>query len=63
MSKNILEHLFVSRTRVKILKFLFRNLNPDFTVKDLSIRLQESRGAVNKEVKKLLEVGLVKIKR
>lgn len=63
MSKNILEQLFESKTRVRILKFLFRNADTDFTSKDLITRVQEPRSMVNREIQKFLEIGLLKVKR
>jgi predicted transcriptional regulator len=60
MSKNALELLFDSRARVKILKFLFRNANLVFDVKDVGRRVQERPSVVRREVKKLLSIGLLK---
>lgn len=63
MSKNILENLFGSRARIKILKFLFRNKSVDFTLRELAERTQESRSAVKREVDILREIGLLRKKR
>src|SRR3989344_7599012 len=60
MSKDILDNLFGSRIRVKILKFLFRNYPVDFTVGDLSGRIQESYGTTKKEVEDLAKLRLIK---
>jgi predicted transcriptional regulator with HTH domain len=68
MSKNnssltqnqILETLFGSRIRIKILKFLFRNYPINFSIKELSRRVQEPIEEVNKELKSLDKVGLIK---
>lgn len=62
MSKSALELLFDSRARVKILKFLFRNAGLAFNAKDVSSRVQERPSVVRKEIKKLLEIGLLKQK-
>jgi predicted transcriptional regulator len=62
MSKGTLELLFDSRARVKILKFLFRNAALAFSAKDVSSRIQEQPSVVKKEIKKLLEIGLLKQK-
>lgn len=62
MSKSTLEILLDSRARVKILKFLFRNAGLVFGVKDVSSRIQERPSLVKKEIKNLLEVGLLKQK-
>lgn len=61
--KTFFELLFGSRVRVKILKFLFRNPDTVFGMKELAIRVQEHLPVVNKEIKNLLEVGLLKVKR
>lgn len=63
MSKYILETLFESRPRLKILKFLFRNANSSFSVKELAAHVQEKPLTVKKEIAKLREIGLVKLKR
>lgn len=62
MSKSTLELLFDSKARVKILKFLFRNAGTNFGIRDLSNRIQERPSIVRKEVKRLLEIGLLKQK-
>jgi len=62
MSKDILDNLFGSRIRVKILKFLFRNYPADFTVGDLARRIQESYGVTKKEIKALSELRLIRKK-
>jgi len=62
MSKSKLELLFDSRARVKILKFLFRNASSVFSIKDLSSHVQERPLTVRKEIRKLLEIGLLKKK-
>ena len=62
-AKNTLDLLFESRARVKILKFLFRNIGPGFAVRELAARIQEPIPAVNKELKKFIEIGLIKVRR
>jgi len=66
MSKNkspypILENLFNSKTRVKVLKFLFRNYPVTVGVKDLARRVQEQLDLVRKEIAELGKMGLVKV--
>ena len=56
----ILENLFNSRTRVKVLKFLFRNYPVGVGVKDLARRIQEQINLVKKEIKELSKMGLIK---
>jgi len=65
MSKNnkqlpILESLFNSRTRVKVLKFLFRNYPVTVGIRDLARRVQEPYPVVQKEIKDLEKISLVK---
>ena len=65
MSKNkgrypILEKLFNSRIRVKVLKFLFRNYGVNVGLKDLSRMVQEPLESVRQEMKELQKMGLVK---
>jgi DNA-binding MarR family transcriptional regulator len=62
MSKSPLELLLDSRARVKILKFIFRNADSTFTVKEMSNRIQERLPLVKKEIKRLVEIGLLKQK-
>lgn len=62
MSKDILDNLFGSRIRVKVLKFLFRNYPADFTIEDLSSRIQESHGVTKKEIEALSKLRLIRKK-
>lgn len=61
-AKNTLNLLFESRARVKILKFLFRNIGLGFTVQELAARIQEPVPLVNKEIKKFIELKLIKVR-
>ena len=63
MAKLILETLFGSNLRVKILKFLFRNATASFSLKELANHVQEKPAAVKKEIGNLAAVGLVRIKK
>ena len=60
MSKDILEILLGSRIRVKVLKFLFRNYANDFSIQELSKRIQEPPTATRKEVQILNQIKLVR---
>lgn len=62
MSKLILDNLFGSKLRVKVLKFLFRNYPVGFTLPELSSHIQEPFSAVKREVEMLKKLGLVKRK-
>lgn len=74
MSKNALETLFGSRIRIKILKFLFRNLDksPDapkrsgprperrgYTLREIVNHTQGDASEVRRELQKLMEIGLI----
>ena len=59
MSKRILETLFDSRARVRLLRFLFRNYPQNFTIKELVDRLQEDRPTVKKEIDRFTEIKLL----
>ena len=56
----ILESLFNSKARVKVLKFLFRNYPVSVGIKDLSKRTQEQFEPVQKEIRELVKMGLIK---
>ena len=62
MSKPILDNLFGSKIRVKILKFVFRKHPSGFTIRDVAKRVQESPLEVKKELELLQEMGLVRRK-
>ena len=62
MSKNILDNLFGSKARVKILKFMYRNADNPVGLAELSRRVQESPTLVRKEVELLRELGIIKKK-
>ena len=59
-SKDVLDILFGSRIRVKVLKFLFRNYPNDFAASELAKRIQESGPATRKEVALLVKIKLIK---
>lgn len=56
----VLENLFNSRVRIKVLKFLFRNYPVNIGIKDLSKRVQESLDIVRKEINALEKMSLIK---
>lgn len=60
MSKRILETLFNSRARVRLLRFFFRNYLQSFTLKELVNRLQEDQKTLKKEIEKFFQIGLLK---
>lgn len=62
MSKNILDNLFGSKVRVKMLKFLFRNYPNPVTVGTLSRIIQESPNTVRREINLLRSIHVLKKK-
>ncbi len=58
--RDILDILFGSKIRVRVLKFLFRNYPNDFSVAELSKRIQEPYAAIKKEIDLLAEIRLIK---
>ncbi|MFH1769349.1 MAG: hypothetical protein ABH833_01635 [Parcubacteria group bacterium] len=61
MSKQVLETLFESRVRVKLLKFLFRNMGGSFNSAEVARHTQEPASAVRRELGKFKEIGLIKL--
>lgn len=62
MSKPILDNLFGSKIRVKVLKFLYRNYPSDFSAREIALRIQESPAATKDEIESLKGLGIVKRK-
>ena len=62
MSKPILDNLFGSKLRVKVLKFLYRNYPSDFSAREIAIRIQEAPSATKEEIESLRSLGIVKKK-
>ena len=60
MSKPILDNLFGSKLRVKVLKFLYRNYPSDFSVKEISQRIQEPLLDAKKEIDLLVSLRVLK---
>ncbi len=60
MSKNTLEVLFDSKARLKILKYLFRNYGSETGAREISEHTQEHISTVKRELKKFIEISLVK---
>lgn len=55
----VLEGLFNSRPRVKVLKFLFRNYPANIGVCDLAKRVQEPLELIKRELRDLEKIGLI----
>ncbi len=62
MSKPILDNLFGSKIRVKLLKFLFRNFPADFSVREIAQRIQEPPAETRQELEFLKEISVAKKK-
>lgn len=62
MSKYSLDNLFGSKARLKVLKFVFRNYPNDFSLKELSERVQVTYKHAKKEIQVLESLGLIKRK-
>jgi predicted transcriptional regulator with HTH domain len=62
MSKPILDNLFGSKVRVKILKFLYRNFPADFSAREIAHRIQESPAATKDELEVLRTITVVRKK-
>lgn len=55
----VLEGLFNSRVRVKVLKFLFRNYPANIGAYDLAKRVQEPIELIKRELGDLEKIGLI----
>ncbi len=60
MSKPVLDNLFGSKIRVKVLKFLYRNFPADFSVREIAQRIQESYPDARQEVETLRQMFIIK---
>ena len=62
MSKHILETIFGSRLRVKVLKFVFRHHPASFDLRMLATVTQEPITLLRRELETLRVAGLIKKK-
>jgi len=60
VGKGILEQLFESQAKIKLMKFFFRNGEDAFQIKDIIKMLRVNPSIVRKEMKKMENVGLIK---
>jgi hypothetical protein len=60
MSKSILDNLFGSRVRVKLLKLLYRQHPATFSMSELALRIQEPSFIARRELGTLQDIGLVR---
>jgi len=63
VGKGLLEQLFESQLKVKVLKFFFRNHANSFTLKDIFKRLRMNTSLVRRELNLLEKFGLLKKKK
>ncbi|MDP2934530.1 MAG: hypothetical protein Q8N59_02080 [bacterium] len=63
IGKGLLEQLFESQPKVKVLKFFFRNFQDVFTLKQIFRRLRTNVSLVRREIGKLERLGLIKQKK
>ncbi|MBU2036705.1 hypothetical protein KJ866_00630 [Patescibacteria group bacterium] len=63
MPERILERLFDSPIKVKLLKLFLRNSNKQFLLSEIIRKTQERRGAVKKQVKGLEDIKLIQVRR
>jgi len=63
VGKGLLEQLFESQPKVKVLKFFFRNFQDVFTLKQIFRRLRTNVSLVRREIGKLEKLGLIKQKK
>lgn len=60
MSKSILDNLFGSRVRIKILKLLYRQHPAALAMSDLAVRVQEPVFIVRRELTLLQQISLIR---
>lgn len=63
IGKGVLEQLFESQPKVKILKFFFRNSRGVFQPKEIFRKLRSNVSVLRKELNKLENIGIVKQKK
>lgn len=63
IGKGLLEQLFESQPKVKLLKFFFRNHQDVFTLKQIFRRLRTKTSLIRREIGKMEKLGLIKHKK
>jgi predicted transcriptional regulator with HTH domain len=61
MSKPILDNLFGSKARVKVLKFLYRNHPQSFSLGEIARRTQETPTIMKQELALLKSIHVIRI--
>lgn len=54
------EHLFGSKTRVKLLSLFYNNPERPFYVREITRKVNEQINSVRRELQNLLNIGIVK---
>jgi len=60
IGKGILEQLFESQAKVKLMKLFFRNLDETFPIRDILKMLRVNPSSVRREMKKLEKIGIIR---
>jgi hypothetical protein len=60
VGKGILEQLFESQAKIKLMKFFFRNAEDAFQLKDILKMLRVNAFIVRREMKKIEKIGIIK---
>ena len=55
----MIEQLFGSKTRVKLLQLFYRNPNRSFYVREITRKIEEQINSVRRELANLLSVGII----
>jgi len=56
----VIEQLFGSKTRVKLLQLFFSNPNRSFYVREITRKIEEQINSVRRELSNLLSIGIIK---
>src|SRR3954466_12220845 len=57
--KNMIEQLFGSKTRVKLLQLFYSNPNRSFYVREITRKIDEQINSVRRELANLLSIGII----
>lgn len=63
IGKGVLDQLFESQAKVKLLRFFFRNIENVFEPKEIFKKLRSNTSFIRQEIKKLEKLGLLKQKK
>jgi len=60
MATQILEHLFDSTTKVRLLRLFYRNPESDFSIQEIKKKIKCDRNSIVSQIKKLENIKLIK---